>query len=353
MDARATRRGIPAGVIWGGFGVLAWAALTALTGGGSAHADEQPSGPLDGLTSLVSETVSAVTAPVTPVVEQVVAPVAPVVQQVVAPVAPVVQQVVAPVQQAAPAVVDTVTETVAQAPVVGSVATPVLEAVSHTTQAVVAPVTGILTDSPVSQITDPVLDLVTGLPIVGKVVDDLGAIDLIDGVVGIVDDTTGLIGGVVDETVPPVLEAIDPAVPGAAGGPRAPTSPAVPGRGSAGSGTTAVAVQPSSAAASVVPSKRVPGPASDLSASAVIAAEHASGEQPSSPNGGADVPSGAPAGAPVSPTSSAGPGGSSASVHARLSDVGALPLSAWERASGSTDDALPTSPVADTDVSPD
>ena len=82
MDARATRRGISAGVFWGGIGVLALTTLAVLFAGGSAHADEQEDGPLDGLTTLVSETVSTVTTPVAPVVTQVVAPV---VTQVVAP----------------------------------------------------------------------------------------------------------------------------------------------------------------------------------------------------------------------------------------------------------------------------
>ncbi|EDV5156916.1 hypothetical protein XS42_004591, partial [Salmonella enterica subsp. enterica] len=45
VDTRATRRGVPAVALWGGFGALAWAALTVLTGGGSAQADEQPNGP--------------------------------------------------------------------------------------------------------------------------------------------------------------------------------------------------------------------------------------------------------------------------------------------------------------------
>ena len=74
MDVRATRRGTPAVVFWGGIGVLAWATLTVLLSGGSAHADDQEDGPLDGLTSLVGNTVSAVTAPVAPIVTEVVAP---------------------------------------------------------------------------------------------------------------------------------------------------------------------------------------------------------------------------------------------------------------------------------------
>ena len=45
VNARATRRGIPAAVKWGGLVALAWATLTIFSGGGSAHADEQPDGP--------------------------------------------------------------------------------------------------------------------------------------------------------------------------------------------------------------------------------------------------------------------------------------------------------------------
>ncbi len=153
-------------------------------------------GPLDGLTSLVSNTVSAVTAPVAPIVTEVVAP--------------VVTQVVAPVQQAVPAVVATVTAPVVDAPVVGPAVAPVVHAVTETTTAVVAPVTDVLTGAPVSQITDPILDTVSGIPVVGgarlRPRPDLRGGD----VVGVVDDTTALLGNVTNETIPPVLEALDP-----------------------------------------------------------------------------------------------------------------------------------------------
>jgi hypothetical protein len=199
VDARATRRGVPAVVLWGAVGALAWAALTVLLSSGSAHADDQEKGPLDGLTSLVADTVSAVTAPVAPVVDQVVAP--------------VVTQVVAPVQQAVPAVVQTVSQTIAKTPVVGPVTAPVVHTVTETVGGVVAPVTDLLADSPVSQITDPVLETVSHLPIVGGLVADIGVIDAVSEVVGVVDDTTALLGGVTDNTVPPVLEALDPTTP--------------------------------------------------------------------------------------------------------------------------------------------
>ncbi|MHC9044326.1 hypothetical protein ACYX8G_07090 [Microbacterium saperdae] len=334
MDARATRRGVPAGVIWGGLGVLLWSAFAIFTGG-SAHADESDEGPLDGITSLVGQTVSSVA---TPVVTQVVAPV---VTQVVAP---VVQTVVAPVQQAAPAVVQTVTQTVAAVPVVGPAAAPVVEVVADTTQAVTAPVTDLLTDSPVAQITDPILDVVTGLPVVGGLVDDLGVTEVVRDVVSVVDDTTGLIGGVAAETLPPVLEALEPTTPGTGPEPGAPSSPTVSG---------------TDPAAAAILTPRAGGPGS----SAVPA--HAPGEvsaalsvvglnDDATP---ADLPAdgapGAPPGAPASPTSSAGPGGASSYAHARLGDSGVPPLRAWKWAAGASDDVLPASPVADTDVSPD
>ncbi|WP_149083939.1 MULTISPECIES: hypothetical protein [Microbacterium] len=354
MDARTTRRGVPAVVLWGGFGALAWAALTVLTGGGSAQADEQPQGQLDSLTSVVSETVTAVTKPV---VNDVVAPVVnhvatPVVQEVVAPVVqevvkPVVTHVTAPVQQAAPEVVETVTETVTQVPIVGDTAAPVLETVAETTETVVEPVTDVLVSAPASQITAPVLDLVGDLPLVGGIVVDSGAIELVENVVGVVDDTTGLVGGVAEEAVPPVVEALTPQVPVA---PQTPVD-AVP----------ASTVTPRADFTIVPPALTSPRSASPLAghesalwAGSPVRATLSATDTQSPVGDTAPAPFGAPPGAPVAPaSSSAASGGTSASAHARVSEIGATPLRAWERAVGATDDALPGAPVADTDVSPD
>lgn len=338
MDARATRRGVPAGVIWGGLGVLLWSAFTILTGG-VAHADEGDDGPLDGLTSLVGQTVTQVAEPV---VTQVVAPV---VTQVVAP---VVQTVVAPAQQAAPEVVKSVTETVSDTPLVGPAAAPVVTAVADTAQAVATPVTDILTDSPVAQITDPILDAVTGLPVVGGLVDDLGVTGVVRDVVGVVDEATGLIGDIGAGTLPPVLEALEPTTPGAA--PSTPSTPSV--------AIPAPAVSAASGAAASA------GPTSALSTAAASSSGDATAPPPAAfvnddanpaglPADGTPAAPGAPPGTPVSPTSSAAPSGASPYAHARLSDSGVPPLRAWERAAGASDDALPASPVADTDVSPD
>ena len=341
MNAQATRRGLPAIALWGGVGALAWAAITVLTGGSSAHADENPDAPLlDGVTSLVSQTVSTVgdtvTAVTSPIVTQVVQPV------VTDVVAPVVTQVVTPVQQAAPPVVEHVSDTVTQAPVVGPAAAPVVEAVSDTAQAVIAPVTDLLTDAPASQIVTPVQDALAALPGVGHLIEELGVDTLLDDVVGVVDVTTDVVGGVVDNTVPPVLTALDPT--------RSDSGPSLPGAGSlafiigARGPTTAV---PAATAPARAPT------AADSAASALQPVALPAAPATSVPESGDTAPSTPPVGAPVTPSSSAGSGGASALSHARLSDVGVPAFRAVERTPGAPDDVLPTSLVSDTDVSPD
>lgn len=332
MDARATRRGVPAGVIWGGLGVLLWSAL-AIFNGGTAHADETDQGPLDGLTSLVGDTVSSVA---TPVVTQVVAPV------VTEVVAPVVQTVVAPVQKAAPAVVKTVTQTVAAVPVVGPATAPVVKTVTETAQAVTAPITDALSDSPVSQITRPILDVVSGLPLVGGLVDDLGVTGVVRDVVSVVDQTTGIVGGVVDQTVPPVLEALDPTTPGSA--PESAEPPAAPMSAVATAVSVAAAPAVGTGTSALPPFFELAPPPQAVAAL---------GGDPTSSDAPADRSPGGPPGAPVPPTSSAGPGGATSYAQARVSESGVPPLHAWERVAGPSDDVLPTSPVADADVSPD
>ncbi|MCK2034953.1 hypothetical protein KZC51_02280 [Microbacterium sp. SSW1-49] len=332
MDVRATRRGVPAGVIWGGLGVLLWSAFTIFTGG-AAHADEGDDGLLDGLTSVVDQTVTSIAEPV---VTQVVAPV---VTQVVAP---VVKTAVAPVQQVAPEAVKTVTETVAAVPAVGPAAAPVVKTVADTAQAVTTPVTDLLTDSPVAQITDPILDVVAGLPVIG----DLGVTEIGRDVVSVVDDAAGLIGGVAAETLPPVLEGLDPTTPGTE---PAPNTPATPTDAPPVAAATGVSVT-IGAGLSSAPATTTASTSGDASAPPSGAALHDDASPATLPTDGAP---GGPPGAPASPTSSAGPGGGSSYAHARLSDPGVPPLRAWERAAGASDDALPASPVADTDVSPD
>ncbi|WP_431075021.1 hypothetical protein [Microbacterium phyllosphaerae] len=340
MNAQATRRGLPAIALWGGVGALAWAAITVLTGGSSAHADESSDAPLfDGVTSLVSQTVSSVgdtvTAVTSPIVTQVVKPV------VTEVVAPVVTQVVAPVQQAAPPVVEHVSETITQVPVVGPAAAPVVEAVTDTAQAVVAPVTDLLTDAPASQIVTPVQEALAALPGVGRLIEELGVDTLLDDVIGVVDATTDVVGGVVETTVPPVLTALDPN--------HSESGPSIPGLDSLGF----VVDGPSASTPPATPASSRAQPAGDSAASALQPVAHPAAPATSAPESGDTAPFTPPVGAPVAPSSSAGSGGASAFSHARLSDVGVPAFRTVERTPGAPDDVLPTSLVADTDVSPD
>ncbi|WP_144875404.1 hypothetical protein [Microbacterium sp. 1.5R] len=357
MNAQATRRGVPAAVLWGGLGALAWATITIITGGSSAHADEQGDAPLlEGVSSLVSQTVSTVA----PAAAEVVAPVvtevaAPVVTEVAAPVvtevvAPVVTEVVAPVQQTVPVVIETVTETVAAVPVAGPATQHVVDTVTDTAEAVVAPVSDLLQNAPVSQIIRPVQDAVSTLPVVGSLIDDLGVDELVPEVVGVVDETTTIVGEVVENAVPPVIDTVAPrpgvatVVPDPAGVDGVPDmtdaaasvpvgSLAQPGRthASAAGGSRAIAAPEPDAALPPISTTRAP----------------ASEEEP--------IPAPSPVGTPAAPVApaSAGSGGSLGLSHARLSDVGIPALLSVERTPGAPDDVLPTSLVADTDVSPD
>ncbi|MFK3834813.1 hypothetical protein [Microbacterium sp. NPDC087868] len=346
MNARATRRGVPAIALWGGLGALAWATITVLTGGGSAQADEQKDPSLLGeVSSLVTGTVSTVGDTVTAVTEPIVTQVvAPVVNQVVAP---VVHDVVVPVPETVPAVVEDVTDTVAEVPVVGDVATPVVETVTDTAQAVVTPVADLLQDAPVSQIVDPVQDAVAALPVVGGLLRDLGVTKLLDDVTGVVDDTTGIVGEVVESTVPPVLVGLDPteSLP-----PVVLPPVVVPDPGFAAVPT----VVPVEAAGATAVSTLTPAPRHPLDESALSAPVDAlAPATTASASGHASGPATAPLGGPLAPSSSATSGGASAVSPAGLTDAGVPALRAEERTSGASDDVLPTSLVADTDVSPD
>jgi hypothetical protein len=328
VTTEASRRRIPAGILWGAFGVLAWAAFSIFIGGGSAQADEAPEDPPNPVTSLVSSVVSGTTSVVAPVVTEVVAP--------------VVQAVVAPVQTTVPAAVSTVTDAVSAVPVVGPVTSPVVTAVTDTATAVTAPVTEALQEAPVSQVADPILDAVTGLPVAGQLLQELGLLDALHDVVGAVDATTGLIGDVADGTLPPVLGAVDPSTPGAVPD-TAPdvSAPALPS--SSATRAAAPAISAPSSARSIAPWR--PG-AEEIS---VLAALQSA---PASALHSATTPADAPP-RPSAPTSSAVSGGGSASDGARIFDADADPLHAWKRTLGASDDVLPTSTVADTDVSPD
>ncbi len=359
VNGRATRRGAPAVVLWGGLGALAWAALTVLTGGSSAQADDGSDGRLlDGVGSLVSQTVATVDDTVTAVADTVTAVARPVVTEVVTPVvtevvapvvtdvvAPVVEHVAAPVQQAAPPVAEAVTEAAAAVPIVGDVATPVVETVAETVQDATGPVGELLQQAPAAQVTAPVRDALSSLPIIGALLDQLGIAALLDEVTGVVDDTAEIIGGVVDTVIPPI---IDPLTPDSPDVDAFPTPDAVAAPSPTASATVSPRT-PASASASgftvTAGSPRIAEP-SDRGHAAPAAVDARS-------TASDDHPSGAPAGAPSTPSSSAASGGASATSQAHVSQSGAPALHLVKHIPGASDDVLPTSRVSDTDVSPD
>ena len=339
MTAQATRHRLRTGVLWGGFGVLAWAVLTLFAGGDAAHAEESNENPLGRLVSQVTETVTT--------------PVAAVVTDVVAP---VVTAAVAPVQQAAPQAAAAVTQTVQQIPVVGPAAASVVQNSAGAVVSVTTPVTGLLQNDPLTQIAAPVLDAVVGVPVVGDLVDGLGVPDLIDDTLGLADDVVGVVGGVVSDTVSPVLEGMDPPTPAAPGSPTPPPGSVTdPGAGTGGG--TIESPLPDQRAVSDDP---VMMSADFPRATAEVTTSHAPGAVVATlalPGGAApppvESPTHLPSAAPATHSSSPSGSGGGASSAARVVDGGIPSLHAWTLSSGVTADTLPPSPLADTDVSPD
>lgn len=340
MSTTASRR-ISAGVAWGAFAVLAWAALTLLTSTGPAHADDEADGPVDRLTSLVGSTVGAGAELVSDVVTETVVPavehVAPVVTEAVPAAVEPVAQSVSQTVEAIPVVRD----------VVPPVLTPVTEKVAETATEVTAPVTELLQDAPVSKVTDPLLDAVSEIGIVGDVLDDLSVTDAVTDISRTVDATTGALGRTVSDAVPPVLDTIDEVVP---------TVPdaSVPGEPVRDESTLAPAPAAASAVAVVSAAASRATDTSMLTFDTVSAAPTAavaevgtSGE-PADPVGAAHAPPGSPA-----PSSSAGHGGAHVGEAARPGGESADALRAWKHQLGATDDVLPCSPVSEADVSPD
>lgn len=324
--------------------MLAWAAFAVLLGGGPAHADEQqPDGPLDATTSLVGHVLSGATAVVEPVVSDVVAP--------------VVQTVTTPVRTAVPAVVEPVAEAVVSAPVIGDavapVAAPVADAVVDAVDAATTTATSALQGAPVGQATAPVLDAVHGVPAVGELLDELGVTAAVDDVIGVLDDTAALAGGTAQETLPPVLEALEPiTAPSPLSG-----SPSVPGEPAAVP-TPATAVPGSGLGSTRSPGAPASVPLGDVSGTSAVLSASSDVPRSSAAEPGREAApehAGSPWRSPATPapTSSAGPGGAGTATGARAGDDHTEPLRAWKRSPTPEPDVLPASPGSDTDVSPD
>lgn len=341
VTANSHRRHRIPGLAWAAAVVPFAAFFLVLLGGSPAHAadDDPQSG---ALLSFFGKTVSAttsiaadVTAPVVGAISTPVANVVPVMEQVTSTTTLFVAPVVTAASETAGAVVTAVSDTMTAVPIVG----PTLGSAMDTAAGAITDTTGHLVDTvvdltgqaPLAQLTHPILGLVGALPVVGDLVEDNGLVDLLDIIIGVVDDATDDAGSLIEQVLPPIVNAVDPdpgearhpegAEPGDLNAP-APGSPYTPG----------LSIFAGSAfAALYVDENIVTGPATPLIGT---------------------PPAHGPPAAPSS-SSSAHVAGSSFHEGARTH---AAPFTApgdSERTPPAPGDDLPTSPVADTDVSPD
>lgn len=157
MHVETTGSRTSAVYLWGALLVLAWAVLTALVGGGEAHADDESGGILT----------------------------------------PVVKTTTAAVKES--------TETVA-----GTVA--------QTAESALKTAEGgerVTSWHPIDAIVTPVTDAVREVPIVGAALDELGATDVVEKTPTGLDQVREMLAPVVDRAVDPVIDSlVDPAIDG-------------------------------------------------------------------------------------------------------------------------------------------
>ena len=326
-----------------------WLVIGLFTSAPSASADEGDSG--SGLLGTVGSVVGGVTNAtgtvgdtVAEVVETVVEPVAePVVE-------PVIEAAPAPVAEVAPSVVDTATDA-ANGTISGT-----NTAVGTLVNGLASSVSDVAGGGTVGAVVDPLAggldDVVGGLPILGDVVGDDTVVGVVSPVTGLVDGTLGTVVGSVGELstdgtgILPQLPGI-PLLPDdseTTGGtePGVVTTPVVaPGTANAG--------PPGGSTAGTAPHSRdfdSAGAESGLPGSVTPA----DGGAP--PGGNLPATPGVPGGGSTSGTGgSAGGGGASGTSDAAFA---ALELDALASlVLHSVDDALPSSPVYDTDTTPD
>jgi len=219
-------------------------------------------------------------------------------------------------------------------------------------------VSGLLQDAPLAAVTTPVLDLVGAVPVLGDVVEDSGARELAETVVGVVDDTASDAGAVLDHVVPPVAGALDPTAPGSgdSGDSLGPTTPGTPGSDIGDGPGVPDDTDLADVAGNVAVSAGAPGAIGTTAFGALTRggfATHAgpTGAVQSSDTSGSSPPAHAPP-APGS-SSSVHSGGSSFHDGARLHAASSGASAFAERTPPPSGDDLPDAPVADTDVSPD
>lgn len=361
-------------ILWAALALcLGWFALSLVFPASSASAEERHGSGLLGVVGqtvdTATSTVSHVTQHVDSVVGSAVTTVAPVVEPAVAPVpAPVREPVAEVVSSANQAVQNTVTQ-------LDSTVTGVVGTATDL-------VGGVADSGIVSGVTEPVVDLVTSVPVVGGVVEKVGLDDtvrdvaagtdeVVSGVVGspapvsgvLPTPPTGAVDVIVDTVRPGGPDA--PTLPGIGDGvvvplpsPVLPTSPinSAPGAGGAVEDPVIVRADAASTAASAAPTSSASTLPPGISSAAVAAQAAASGgSSPASPDPGTPPSPTAPA----TPQTSAGSGsvaaGSGGPGTSPADSGGSFGIQSLALLSPRTvvNDALPGAPVYDTDVSPD
>lgn len=327
MKTGISRRRAPWALLWGALVILGWAVLSSLLGGGTAHAADAPDDAPSSLLSKLSSQVKATTTAVSDLIDDAVQPVADKATDAVQTVA---ETVTSPVEKAV-------------AVVPAPVRAPVTEAVTASREVVttaVEPVVAVVRDAPVARVLKPVTDAVAELPVVGEVIDSLGVPEFIERTGDTVDDVLDIADPVVAVVLPP---AVDPGQPGShVGQPGAVTDAA----------STAPEFAPTNAAADrdAFPLSALVtgwhGITPDRDGVPVTPSVAARDESPAS------SPPGAPED-PASPTTSAGPSGSSSGVPANADESSDLHPDSWTANGTCSNTVLPPSPAGSTDVSPD
>lgn len=323
---------------------FAWIVVSLMLGLGlgQAHADDADGGLLGGALGTVTSVVDSTASTVTDTVSTVSTGVTETVNTVVAVVPEPVQQPVSRVVQSVGTVVTTVTE----------------------------PVSEVVSGGVVGGIAQPVVDLVTEVPVVGAVVTEVGLDDAVTDLGGTVDETLVDVVDTVGETGEtvggppaggtPSLPGIPllPGLPGFPGGTddagadgpaTDPVGPSAEGGDSpsAIASTDAVAAATDTIVAVTGSVSRGVWGAASISDSAAVGAVVVS-SAPLSTGG----PSGT-AGGLCLPTASAGPGGAGPGAWALAALLPLAAHRAWVRRAGPEDEHAPPAPSGRTDVSPD
>ncbi|MCE4026005.1 hypothetical protein LXM50_08470 [Microbacterium sp. Au-Mic1] len=339
------------GLLSGACLALGWAALSVILGSSPAHADDS-GGLLGGAGELLGNTTSAVvstvgdtTSAVAGTVDAIVAPVQSAVQQTAPIVSGAVGAASAGVPDAAQPVIDAVTPASAVADPVTAAVTDAVGSVSSAVPEALAPVSSALASSSPASLTDPLADTLVSVPIVGDATARLGVPALLARLNGALDSVARALNPVLGGAGPSDPVVVPPAGAGSTGG--------TVGIGSRG--TDQRLPEPGAVPGSAVgPPLRI----HDRSPSALVhlTDSRTGAGDPAPPLPSAPTPSGAPgpwATGAGSSSSSAGSGAGSTSWFATFSTLQTATPSLGAPTGTAADDALPSSPVYPTDVSPD